>query len=123
MRIVCYSLILGARNTPAAGRAFSRRDDELIREITLRHFADGFTILNADGGWFDPIRGKFIEEESRQILVCPTRRAQLRRWCDELAVALNQKELLVVEVGCAVAYRPRPASPRRRRRGPTGDGP
>lgn len=79
----------------------------MIREITFRHFPDGFTVLNADGGWFDPKRGRFIEEDSRQILVCPTGRGQLRAWCNELATALKQKELLVIEVGRAISYRPR----------------
>lgn len=65
----CFSLLLGARNTPGAGKRFSAADEERIREITFRHFPDGFTILNADGGWFDPIRRRFVEEESRQILV------------------------------------------------------
>ena len=104
MRIKCFSLVLGARNTPSAGRKFAPRDDELIRRITLRHFPDGFTILNADGGWYDSSRGQFVKEQSRQILVCPQRTGQLRPWCEELAEALRQKELLVVEVGPAVAY-------------------
>ena len=107
MSVTCYSLVLGARNTPGARRRFSRRDDQLIRDITLRHFPDGFTILNADGGWFDPARGRFVEEESRQILVCPSRRGQLHRWCEDLATALHQHELLVMEVGRAVSFRPR----------------
>lgn len=107
MPLKCYSLLLGARNTPAAGRRFSRADDRSIRDITVRHFPIGFTILHANGGWFDPARGKFVEEESRQVLVCPTRRGQLRRWCDELATALHQDELLVMEIGRATAFRPR----------------
>lgn len=101
MPMKCFSLILGARNTPAAGRHFARVDEERIREITFRHFAEGFTILNAHGGWFDPQRKAFVEEDSRQILVCTARRAALRPWCDELARALGQKELLVVELGLA----------------------
>lgn len=107
-RLKCYSLILGARNTPGAGKRFTRADEERIREITFRHFPDGFTILNADGGWFDPQRG-FVAEESRQILVCASRLLALRRWCDELARALQQKELLVVELGAAAAFKPRGA--------------
>ena len=83
MPLTCFSLILGARNTPAAGQHFSRADDERIRDITFRHFPEGFTILNADGGWFDPARRKFVEEDSRQILVCARRRSELRAWCDE----------------------------------------
>jgi hypothetical protein len=101
----CFSLLLGARNTKAAGRSFSRRDEALIREITFRHFPDGFTILNAEGGWFDPDRKQFIEEHARQILVNASSRAQLRAWCDDLAVALGQRELLVVEVGPTHAFR------------------
>lgn len=105
-RLKCYSLILGARNTPGAGKRFLRADDERIREITFRHFPEGFTILNADGGWFDPQRG-FIAEESRQILVCAKEASALQRWCEELAHALGQKELLVVEVGAASAFKTR----------------
>lgn len=103
----CFSLILGARNTPGAGRRFRRRDDAAIRRITFRHFPQGFTILNADGGWFDPAAGRFVAEESRQILVCPSRRADLRPWCRELAAALKQKELLVIELGGVASYRAR----------------
>ncbi len=101
----CFSLILGARNTPAAGRRFSKADDELIREITARHFPDGFTILNADGGWFDPERQAFVEEAARQILICTSDRGALGAWCEGLAGALRQKELLVVELGVARTFR------------------
>lgn len=101
----CYSLLLGARNTPAATQRFSRQDDASIRDITFRHFPEGFTVLNADGGWFDPSVKEFIEEESRQVLVCAADRRQLRAWCHELAAALKQKELLVVELGSATTYR------------------
>lgn len=101
---ICYSLVLGARQTARAGKQFTRRDDALIRELTFRHFPDGFTIFNADGGWFDPARGRFIEEEARQILVCARRRRDLQRWCEDLARALAQKELLVVELGPATTF-------------------
>lgn len=104
----CYSLLLGARNTPAHGKRFSAEDDARIREITFSHFPDGFTVLNADGGWFDPVERTFIEEESRQILVCTGNRAALRSWCTALADALQQDELLVVEMGPAVTFRARP---------------
>ncbi len=99
-RLTCFSLLLGARNTPSGGKRFTRADEKRVRDITFRHFPEGFTILNAAGGWFDPKRG-FIAEESRQILVCARSVAGLRRWGTELAQALNQKELLVVELGPA----------------------
>jgi hypothetical protein len=101
----CFSLILGARNTSAAGTRFLKRDDALIRSLTARHFPDGFTILAADGGWFDPARKAFVEEASRQILVCSRKQASIRAWCADLAHALNQKELLVVELGIARTFR------------------
>jgi len=112
----CYSLLLGARNTPARGKRFSRADDALIRAITLRHFPSGFTVLNADGGWYDPQRSRFVREESRQILVSTDRRSGLRAWAQELAVALRQDELLVIEVGAAFRFRrAEPVAARRRR--------
>jgi len=111
--MTCYSLLLGARNTPAHGKRFSAADDALIRDITFRHFPAGFTILNADGGWFDPNTRTFLQEESRQILVCTDSVIALRRWCIALARALQQKELLVVEVGRAVTIHVK--FPRRRR--------
>jgi hypothetical protein len=112
----CFSLILGARNTPAAGRHFSRADDQRIRDLTFRHFPGGFTILNADGGWFDPVRKAFLEEESRQILVAARRRADLRPWAAELAGTLQQKELFIVEIGPAYSFRLQPSARRRRKR-------
>ena len=101
----CYSLLLGARNTAAGNTTFSTTDDHRLREITFRHFPEGFTILNADGGWFDPQRKKFIEEQSRQILICAEQSRRLRPWCEELARMLAQDELLVVEHGRAATFR------------------
>lgn len=101
----CYSLILGARNS--AARQFSRADERRVRDITARHFPEGFTILNADGGWFDPARGKFVREASRQILVCAPSLRRLRPWCRELGRALRQKELMVVELGPATLFQTR----------------
>ena len=101
----CFSLLLGARNTPSAGKLFTRADDEQIRSLTFRHFPSGFSILNASGGWFDPARSRFIEEDSRQILVCAASLRALRPWLDELAAALRQKELLVIEIGPATTFR------------------
>ena len=100
----CFSLILGARNTPTAGKKFSKRDDAIIRDITANHFPGGFTVLNADGAWFDRETRRFIEEESRQLLVCTARRADLHAWCQELGRALKQKELLIVELGRASSF-------------------
>ena len=111
----CFSLILGARNTPTAGKKFSKRDDAAIRDITARHFPDGFTVLNADGAWFDRETRKFIEEESRQLLVCAAHRANLHRWCQELGAALQQKELLIVELGGASPFIVKAAGSRRKR--------
>ena len=105
-RTKCYSLFLGARNTPPAGKRFSKSDDVRIREVTFRHFPEGFTVLNAAGGWYDPKRG-FIKEESRELLVCAPSLGAVRRWCDELARELQQKELLVVELGPALTFRSR----------------
>jgi hypothetical protein len=100
-----FSVILGARNTAAAGRRFTRKDDQLIRTLTAEHFPDGFTILNADGGWYDPKRKVFVEEQARQILICTEDRGALRAWCGALARVLRQKELLVVELGPARTFR------------------
>jgi hypothetical protein len=101
----CFSLLLGARNTPASQARFTLADEELLRAITFRHFPDGFTVLNADGGWFDPRQRKFVEEESRQIIVCAPSRRPLRAWLDELAAALKQSELIVVEMGRSTTHR------------------
>ena len=100
----CFSLILGARNTPTAGKKFSKRDDAIIRDITASHFPDGFTVLNAEGAWFDRETRTFIEEESRQLLVCAAQRADLGAWCQELGCALKQKVLLIVELGRASSF-------------------
>jgi hypothetical protein len=100
----CYSLMLGARNTPTAGRNFRPQDDEQIRAITFRYFPAGFTILHANGGWFDPKQRRFIEEESRQLLVCTDNPNSLEAWCEDLLRTLQQAELLVVEVGPATVF-------------------
>lgn len=87
------------------GRRFLKKDDLRLRTLTARYFPAGFTILNAAGGWFDPKRKRFIEEEARQILICTADRRALRNWCRELADALHQRELLVVESGTARTFR------------------
>lgn len=110
----CYSLTLGARNTRSAQRYFHVRDDHTVRKITERHFPDGFTILEADGGWFDPTKRRFIKEESRQLLVCAKSLRPVKAWCRELAIALHQKELLVIELGAAQTLK-FPAAPNRGR--------
>src|SRR3954463_13877564 len=101
----CYVLTLGARNTPKAGRRFSRDDDLGVRRITRRHFPDGFTILTGRGGWWDASRESFVEEETRQVLVCTPTRATLRKWCLELGNFLQQKELLAVELGASLVFK------------------
>lgn len=106
----CFSLILGARNTPAAGSRFLGEDDALLRDLTARYFTKGFTILNAEGGWFDADKKCFVEEEARQVLVCTDNPETLSAWCAALAEALRQKELLVVELGEARTFRYFPAS-------------
>jgi hypothetical protein len=95
----CWSLLIGASRMQGARRTFSRRDERIIQEITTRHFPDGYTILGASGGWFDPARRRFIREDSRQVLVCGAPLAAVRRWARELGAALGQKELLLVAHG------------------------
>jgi hypothetical protein len=98
-----YSLTLGARQ--GRGGHWRSRDDQVVRQITEKHFPDGFTILRAAGGWFDPVRRRFIEESSRQVIVCTADKRKLRPWCRDLATALRQQELLLIEVGPARTFR------------------
>ncbi len=100
-----FSFMIGVRTTSSRGRRFSKQDDARLRELTAQYFPKGFTILNAAGGWFDPKRARFIEEESRQILICTEDRRALRAWCGELAKILHQQELLIVELGTALIFR------------------
>ena len=94
-----YSVTLGARNTPAAGRRFLPSDDALIQRITREHFPGGFTILEAKGGWWDPQKSQFIKEHSRQVSVASASVKKVRRWARALGIALAQKELLVCSTG------------------------
>lgn len=99
----CYSILVGARNSR---RTFSRRDDALVRNVTLRHFPTGFTILHSAGAGYDPQRRRFVMEQSRQILVSTDSAPKVRRCARALAAALQQYEVLVVTLGRA--YRTRP---------------
>ena len=107
-----YSLLVGSNN---ARGYFLRRDDQLLREITARHFPQGFTIMNAAGSWYDPSAKTFRKEEAREVLICTRRPAKLRKWCTELGRALRQKELLLIEVGSATRFQITPGrrEPRR----------
>ncbi|MDB6167433.1 MAG: hypothetical protein JWM88_297 [Verrucomicrobia bacterium] len=100
-----YSLFLGARNDPARGR-FRAADELAVQRITAKHFPDGFTILEATGGWYDPAARRFRKEDSRQVLITTSRPAKLRAWCGDLGRALRQKQLLVVETGPARWFNP-----------------
>jgi hypothetical protein len=110
-----YSLTLGVRD--GSGSRWRSRDEQAVQEITKNHFPDGFTILEANGGWYDPARNRFITESSRQVFVCTADRKKLRPWCRDLAAALRQKELLLIEVGPARMFRfPENEVARKRRR-------
>lgn len=99
----CFALALGA--PPGRSRRFSGRDDLRLQALTKRHFPEGFSILAAKGGWYDPARNRFIVEESRQITVRARHARVLAGWCRELAEAFRQKELLVIELGRARTFR------------------
>lgn len=105
-----YSLLLGAKNSTGNGKRFSRRDDARLCRITQRYFKNGFTIQNAQGGWFDVVAKRFVREESRQIIVCAESRAPLRAWCRELIQAFGQEELLLIALGPPIRVRRRPAA-------------
>jgi hypothetical protein len=97
-----YSLLVGSK---AGQRRFSAVDEQRLRTITARHFPDGFTILDADGVWYDPETKKFSREAARQILVCTQKVSHVRRWSQEIGKALQQRELLLVETGSAKKIR------------------
>jgi hypothetical protein len=101
-----YSLLIGSNN--ARGRFFNR-DEKLLQQITARYFPEGFTILVANGSWYDSGTGSFHKEEARQVLICTRRARKLHAWCVELGRALRQKELLLIEVGSAHRFRLRDA--------------
>lgn len=114
----CYSLSIGSETT-GGRRRFTRAADRLVQAITQQHFPDGFTIVEAAGGWFDPQRGRFLREESRQVIVSADRVTRLHPWCAQLAEVLHQKELLVIELGPRLRFRfarPRHTKPAKRAR-------
>ena len=94
----CWSVLIAARRI-GSRRAFSRADEKRLQEITAEHFGDGYTILEARGGWFDPSIRKFIREDSRQILITSNSVRVVRAWARALGAALSQKELLLMKVG------------------------
>jgi len=94
-----WSLLIGARHVHPGGRRFSRADDRRLQRITAEHFPTGYTILEARGGWFDPAVGRFVREESRQVLVASDSVRTVTRWAAALGAALRQRELLLIKVG------------------------
>jgi hypothetical protein len=103
----CFSLLLGARNTGSSNGRFLRRDSARVQLITARHFPKGFTVLKSSGAWYDPQSKRFQIEDSRQIIICGATLVAIRNWALELAEALSQKELIVMESGIARPIRPR----------------
>ena len=94
----CWSILIGARRI-GSRHTFSRADEKRLQEITTKHFAAGYTILEARGGWFDPSMRKFIREDSRQILITSNSMRAVRAWAKALGAALSQKELLLIKAG------------------------
>ncbi len=108
--IKAYSICIGARHTRGGGKRFHPADQRLIEAITQKHFPAGFTITNAKGGWFDAALGKLVKEESRQIIVGGGEGRKIARWCRDLAIALNQREIVAVKLGTMSVYRISPAA-------------
>lgn len=73
----CWSLLIGSQRLRTRS-SFSRADERLIQRITAEHFPEGYTILAARGGWYDPARRRFIREATRQVLVTAASLAQAR---------------------------------------------
>jgi hypothetical protein len=104
-----WSVLIGARQARRGGR-FSRTDDRLLQTITAKYFPAGYTILEARGGWFDAATRRFIREDSRQILVTSDGMRTVRAWANALRIALNQKELLLIQMGSPRIIRARARS-------------
>jgi hypothetical protein len=102
--LICFSILIGAGSSSAGGK-FSRQRERLIREITKTYFPEGSSILNAEGSWLDAKKRRYVREEARQILVCAASKRELQPFCRALVTALKQKELLIVELGRATAFR------------------
>ena len=102
-----YSVLIGSPNNT---RRFSRRAEQTLQTITARHFPDGFTILDAKGAWYDPARRTFRKEDARQVVVTTPQPARLHRWCRELGAALNQQEVVLLEIGRSTRIRVKPPS-------------
>jgi hypothetical protein len=114
--VALWSLFIGARQTGAGKRRFSAVDDRTLQRITAKHFPQGYTILEARGGWYDSERRRFVREESRQVLITTEAKKRVVRWASELGAAFEQKELLVMKLGRAHRLRIRQAGGRRARR-------
>jgi hypothetical protein len=95
----CFSLIIGSRNTPGAAAKFRKRDDKTIQDITKRHFPMGSTIVKNSGSWLNPATGLFIDEESRQVLVCANASSELKGWYNQICYAMQQDALMLIELG------------------------
>lgn len=93
-----YSVLIGARNSR---HRWTRADEALAQEITLRHFPEGCSFLQVKGAWYDPASRSFRREEAREIVVTTHHFRKLSAWCRELGHALGQKELVVLERGQA----------------------
>jgi hypothetical protein len=102
-----YSVIIGARTVGRSAR-LRPAHDRLLRQITRQHFPTGFTILNARGGWWNPVRHRFEEEESREVRVLAASLGKVRVWADSLRRALQQKEVFIIELGRTYRLGPSP---------------
>lgn len=94
----CWSILIGARRI-GSRRSFTADDELRLQAITADHFPNGYTILEAKGGWFDPTSRRFVREDSRQILVTSASFPAVKTWAIALGSALRQKEIILVKVG------------------------
>ena len=101
-KLAC-AYLLGARNRMAGGavksRQFTPGDDELLREVSVRHFEDGFTIIEQAGNW--RTGKKVVSEDSRTILVVGGSDKQHRSWRNQIVAHFQQQSLIRIDLGRA----------------------
>lgn len=74
-RLVVSELFFG-RDIPGRGPVTSTEWTNFVARVIAANFPDGFTILDADGGWLDPWSGKLIRETSKLVIVAADPRSE-----------------------------------------------
>ncbi len=103
-RVTRLEMIFG-RDMPGGGQVSDAAWQDFRSRVLTPAFPSGFTVLAADGQWFDPQRTRMVREQSWVVLVAGRiAPAQSARVSQAYRAWFHQKSVGVVSVDACAAF-------------------